>query len=359
MLPEPDHHPATGWRGRVLAGIATLSLASSLVLIAPSAAQDDGTGGAPPLEETSCVLVPASDIEDLMAGNDLAAATPVASPVAATPVTGASPVAATPVTAASPGASPVAEAAPSFDAELLTEDLTATSTSLASCLSEGRFLDAAERTAPVFRGQLVGNGRPLPAEAFASIAATFPETTYQVVEIGNATLVDESTATADIVWQVGHQVRVDRWTFTLERVQGLEVWVVARAEPGTLEPAREAAVIDVTITNSQYALNPARIEGDAVEFRVNNQDGIDHELLVLRLAEGVTTETLLTTPGPELPEGVTFIGQATVPAASNGRLLLADLEPGTYTIVCLLPGESGVPHLAEGMEATFEVAPGS
>jgi hypothetical protein len=265
-------------------------------------------------------------------------------------------VAASPVAspAASPVASPVA-APPTFDAELLTDDLTATSTSLASCLAEGRFDEAAARTSPVFRGQLVGNARPLPADTFASLASTFPDTDYHIVEIANPALIDETTASADIVWQLGHQVRVERWTFSYQTVQGIEMWVVERAEPGTISPSREAAEVEVTIAKNRYELAPKDVTGDAVEFQVSNTDATVHELLVLKLDKDVSTDTLLTTPGPDLPEGVTFIGQATIPTSGEGSLLLADLDPGTYTIVCLLPNEEGLPHLADGMVTTFEV----
>jgi hypothetical protein len=331
------------WRGRLAAGAAAMALAASLTLGGPIAAQD-GTGGAPPLKESGCVLVPASDLDALLAGDDVAtipatpAATPVASP-AASPVPGASPVAA-PLT---------------FDAALLTDDLTATTAALASCLTEGRFDDAAARTSPLFRGQLVGSQRPLQAATFASLASTFPDTDYHIVESVDATLLVESTASAEIVWQLGHQVRVDRWIFTREPVQGIATWVVDRAEPGTATPSREAVEIDVTIAKNRYSITPETVSGDAVAFRVTNQDAEAHELLVLKLDKGVSTDALLTTPGPELPKGVTFVGQATIPPGGAGGLLLADLDPGTYTIVDMLPDAEGLPHLAGGMEATFEI----
>lgn len=333
------------WRDGLATGAVTLTLA--LALAAPIAAQD-GTGGAPPLEETGCVLVPASDMDAILAGDDVAPALPTPT---ATPAPTGSPVASP---AASPIASPVA-APPTFDAELLTDDLTATTTSLASCLSEGRFSDAAARTSPLFRGQLVGDARPLPADTFAALASTFPDTDYHIVEIANAGLIDEQTATAEVVWQLGHQVRVDRWIFTREPVQGIETWVVDRAAPGTITPTREAAEIDVTIADNRYELKPSAVSGDAVEFRITNEDADAHELLVLRLDEGVSTDTLLTTPGPELPEGVTFIGQATIAPNGQGSLLLADLDPGTYTIVDMLPNADGLPHLADGMTTTFQI----
>ena len=78
-------------------------------------------------------------------------------------------------------------------------------------------------------------------------------------------------------------------------------------------------------------------------------------MLVLRLAPGYTTVDLLRASGPDLPEEATYIGTATVTAGDEGDLVLVDLEPGEYTLVCLFPDPEGIPHLAQGMEATFTV----
>lgn len=345
--PETDQHISRPWRHRVVAGVATLSLASALFVVSPATHAQDGTSGAAPLEETNCVLVPASDINALRAAPS-PASTPVASPV--TDLTGA-----IPVVPASPAASPAANTAKPFNTELLLEDLTAASTSLTSCLSEGNTAQVVSHTSELFRAQLLGSPTPLGGNVFASLYDTLPPVKYQVLEIQDVQLVDDTTATAQVVWQLAHQVRVDQWTFSLEQVQGLPVWTVQRAEPGSVEPKIDATTIEVTISDNRYELGSDTVSREAAMFDVTNQDDIDHELLVLRLGDGISTDTLLRTPGPELPEGVTMIGQATIAANSDGRLLLNDLEPGTYTIVCLLPNENGVPHLSEGMEATFTV----
>jgi uncharacterized cupredoxin-like copper-binding protein len=78
-------------------------------------------------------------------------------------------------------------------------------------------------------------------------------------------------------------------------------------------------------------------------------------MLVLRLAPGYTTVDLLRASGPDLPREVTFIGARTVTAGDEGDLVLVDLEPGEYNLVCLFPDPEGIPHLAQGMEATFTV----
>jgi uncharacterized cupredoxin-like copper-binding protein len=78
-------------------------------------------------------------------------------------------------------------------------------------------------------------------------------------------------------------------------------------------------------------------------------------MLLLRLASGYTTADLLRASGPDLPREVTFIGAATVTAGDEGDLVLVDLDPGEYTLVCLFPDPEGIPHLAQGMEANFTV----
>ena len=345
-----------------------VAVASSLVIASWTATHaQDGTSGPPPLKETNCVLVPASDIPDLRA-------TPVTSP-AATPAT--SPVrerqvSATPLglpTVIGPAATPTAEAASAtpvtpplaettapFNVDLLTEDLVEATTSLASCLTEGNFSKVVDHTSPIFRGQLVGTSRPLPESDYVSLATTFPQIEYTILEIMNPELVDDTTATADVVWSLANQVRVDRWTFTLSEVQGLDVWTIDMAAPGTATPSIESTTITVGISDNRYTLYPDTVSDDTVMFHVMNDDPVDHELLVLKLDDGVTSGVLLRTPGPNLPDGVTMIGQATIASEGEGRLLLTGLEPGAYTTVCLLPDESGLPHMASGMETTFTVA---
>jgi len=50
------------------------------------------------------------------------------------------------------------------------------------------------------------------------------------------------------------------------------------------------------------------------------------------------------------------VGQETIPAGETRTLVFVDLAPGTYTVVCLLPDEDGVPHVALGETATFTVS---
>ena len=78
-------------------------------------------------------------------------------------------------------------------------------------------------------------------------------------------------------------------------------------------------------------------------------------MLVLQLPQGTTTEILLQSPGPLLPEGVTFIGQMTVPAGGEAVLPLMNLPAGNYVVVDMLLDETGAPNLAQGYRARLIV----
>jgi hypothetical protein len=117
----------------------------------------------------------------------------------------------------------------------------------------------------------------------------------------------------------------------------------------------DAAIIQVDIGDLWFALNETTVDSPDVVLRGRNTVAEDHEMLVLRLAPGYTTADLLRATGPDLPAEVTFIGELPIPGGGDGDLVLVDLEPGAYTIVCLFPDAQGTPHLAQGMEADFTV----
>jgi uncharacterized cupredoxin-like copper-binding protein len=113
--------------------------------------------------------------------------------------------------------------------------------------------------------------------------------------------------------------------------------------------------IDIEIGDRSFTLDETLVAGPDVVLRGSNVSDEDHEMLVLRFTPGYTTADLLRASGPDLPQEVTFFGAATVLAGDDGELVLVDLEPGQYTLVCLFPDQAGTPHLAQGMEATFTV----
>ena len=99
----------------------------------------------------------------------------------------------------------------------------------------------------------------------------------------------------------------------------------------------------MTMDDAGYTLDPASVSGPQVVLDLTNPTDADHEALVVRLDEGIAPEILLQGSPDGFPEGVTLVGQSTVPGGERGSMLLTDLPAGTYTIVDLLPDATGAP----------------
>jgi hypothetical protein len=351
-------------RNRLVATAVGLVLAGSLTLGGAGfvLAQDDGTGGSPLPGPTECVLVPAraavvlsvpaTPVEEPATPAASTAALPIIEPVGSPQ---ASPVIEPPASpVASPQATPVTspEVAADLNAGLLAE-LEATANSIFGCLNERNFEMYARMTSDTLRGQQFGSSQPMPASQFVPLAATLPDVDYRIVEFGNIEAIDETTVAVDVSYVSAHQLKASTWTFVQAEVDGHQAWVLDRETPLPAPAPEGASVIDVTFQDTAYTLSPESASGPDLVLELDNPTDEDHEALVVRLDEGVTTASLL--QGGPFPEGVTFIGQATVLAGGSGTLVLTGLEPGAYTIVDLLPDANGLPHLSSGMEATFTI----
>jgi uncharacterized cupredoxin-like copper-binding protein len=266
--------------------------------------------------------------------------------------------AATPVIdGATPMASPVADTAPAGANAQVMEDITGVVTALVSCLNERDFETYAALTSDLWRGAMFGIDEPLEADLFVDLAMVQEATRTRLLDVSNLQVVNETTVTVDVTYVTASQLRTSRWTLTHERVQGLPTWVLQRGEALPVQAPEGASVIDVTFGDTSYEVKPATATSGQVVLNLSNPTGSVHEALVLRLDEGLTTDAVLQSTGGTLPDGVELIGQATIAPGGDGQLVLIGLEPGTYTIVDLLPGENGLPHLSAGMEATFTVEP--
>jgi hypothetical protein len=346
--------PSFGRRAQLAAALA-ISIAVGGVTSGAVAFAQDGTGAATPTPPTACEIVPAT-VTGEASGEVTPLASPVATEVVATPASGSIPVV---YIGGSPEADQDTDAGTDSNegatVDALTNDLQAASTAIAGCLSDGQYETLVQITGDEYRGQLLGIGFPLTADDFTLVAQALPQVPYQVISVENATTTSETTATADVTYELAHQVRLSTWQFELQEVGGENVWTLQSETSMTPVAPADTDTLTVDIADGAYTIADATVSGPSVAIQASNGDDVDHEVLVLRLADGVTTDDLLTAAGPSLPSGVTYIGQATVPAGGNGTLLLSGLQPGTYTIVDLLPNAEGLPNLADGMSITFNV----
>jgi hypothetical protein len=265
------------------------------------------------------------------------------------------PAAATAVS--SPVATPI-QPAPD-PVELLSEELTAVAESLAACLSEGDAETVTQLAAERYLGQLFGSSVPFSRDQYEAIASELTPIPVRIVSLEDVTPSGDDRATALVTQIVGNQLLRAEWTFepapSGERRARESRWRLAGERQQPISAPPDAAPIDVAIGDRSFTLDETTVSGRDVVMNGTNDSDEDHEMLVLRLASGFTTADLLRASGPDLPREATYIGAATVTAANEGHLVLVDLEPGEYTMVCLFPDPEGIPHLAQGMEAAFTV----
>jgi hypothetical protein len=352
-------------------GLIVAVLATALLLpgvMAPSAAAQEATPAA-----VNCAP------PDLVPPPTTASATPIAT--ISTPE-------------ATPAASPVAlQAITPIDAgsAATIESLTR---SLAACLTEGDAEGVADLVTERYLGAVYGGGRPLARIDYLVLADSAPIIPVRILSVSDVSLDLPSTASAIVVSVVGSQLREERWAYIYRTdVQGgtapdqgpapsdgtviegggtldpadaaaatpaaeatqLGQWFVQGVTALSVTAPADASAIDVTVTEYEFNLSDAEVDGPAVVLRGQNAGEEDHEMLVLRLDAGVTTAELLRPTINGFPAGIDVVGQLLLPAGTSGDLVLVDLEPDTYHIVSLLPDPSGVPHLALGEEATFTV----
>lgn len=334
---------------------SALVMTFAVSVAAGSAVAQDGTGAATPTPPSACQVVPATVTEppvestpETVATLDASPGTPSVGMIRMNATPGASPVTSEITPASSPAATESA-------IDPLAQDLEAAATAIAGCLSDSQFDTLVLLTGDLYRGQLLGINDGLDATSFNELAATLPEVPYQIISVEDAMFTGDTTATAVVTYELSHQVRTSTWEFTLTDVEGETAWVLQSETAMSPQIPAETTTVPVEIAGNAYTLPEGSVQGPSVALQASNSDNVEHEMLVLRLDGGATTDTLLTSPGPSLPEGVTFVGQVTIPAGGEGTLLLAGLQPGTYAIVDLFPNAEGLPNLVDGMEVTFTV----
>lgn len=119
----------------------------------------------------------------------------------------------------------------------------------------------------------------------------------------------------------------------------------------------------VDVTGTEYAFQgvPSTLPAGATSFELANRGNEAHEIVVLRIKDGVTEsfEQLLKLPEEQAQQKVEVRGTSgRVPPGQPGYVV-ADLNPGRYGVACFLPvgeGQEGPPHTTRGMFAAFTVS---
>lgn len=133
-------------------------------------------------------------------------------------------------------------------------------------------------------------------------------------------------------------------------------------------PGASAAANKLTITTAgmSYVVKGKPSPG-RIDITFDNPDDVAHEAQIVRLKDGKTIQDVLTdmkTGGEEAagadlagnPDEMAYGTPALLYGGQKTEVISDTMEPGTYGVVCFLPGPDGKPHIAMGMAAQFTVA---
>jgi hypothetical protein len=128
-------------------------------------------------------------------------------------------------------------------------------------------------------------------------------------------------------------------------------------KPAT-EPSAAAPAGDITLAMSDYAFSvSAPIAAGKHTFKVTSTGPQSHEVIMLKFAPGKTLDDFgKWMAKQEGPPPASSMGGTSGQAPGITATFEADITPGDYAILCLVPdAKDGKPHLEKGMVHTFKV----
>lgn len=134
--------------------------------------------------------------------------------------------------------------------------------------------------------------------------------------------------------------------------------VMNESHPGQA-PAARTHTVDVSATDYTFGIDThGRVPAGLVELRLANHGAADHQALLARLHQGVTTaqfEQALKSSGTAAFGLADFAGGAGTAAAGSSQVTVQALQGGQYVVLCLVAGPDRIPHLMKGMIAAFAI----
>lgn len=122
------------------------------------------------------------------------------------------------------------------------------------------------------------------------------------------------------------------------------------------EPMEGAEVVDITGVDFAFEGVPSDIAAGPVSLKFINGGPSAHEMVVFKLADGVDLDALLASDEEPSDDEITEVGGVFGQEGDGPYYVNAELEPGTYAMVCFIPGPESKPHYELGMKSTFTVS---
>jgi hypothetical protein len=115
----------------------------------------------------------------------------------------------------------------------------------------------------------------------------------------------------------------------------------------------------VTIIAKDFSfLMPSQIPSGYVDITLQNQGKADHQAQFVNLGSMTLDEfkadAVKTDIGAVKP-GTIFVGGPNDAASNKATTATVKLDPGSYAVVCFIPGADGKPHAAQGMISQVQV----
>jgi hypothetical protein len=125
-----------------------------------------------------------------------------------------------------------------------------------------------------------------------------------------------------------------------------------RAEEGEeLSPDPEAEQVEITAVEYEFENMPPTVGAGRVSFIMQNDGDEPHFMALAQLEEGVTVEEVLEAEAAgENPNQLIEreVGFSRTAKPGDESVLNANLEPGTYGMVCFIEAPDGKPHALKG-----------
>jgi uncharacterized protein (TIGR02246 family) len=163
---------------------------------------------------------------------------------------------------------------------------------------------------------------------------------------------DDETATAELTTIEGAFQLRQEVTLIMDE-EG--VWKGDAFEPLQQDVPEGTDAVDVSTVEYSFEFDESEITSGNLAFNVSNIGGETHEMLLVGVPEDLDVEEALQSEEePEGIEDVGFIGPWP-PGVDLTAILVDELQPGRYVMLCFVPAADGEPHALKGMWAEFTI----
>jgi plastocyanin len=170
------------------------------------------------------------------------------------------------------------------------------------------------------------------------------------VVVSDVQVHDDGKVSADVTYRTGHVPGHERFFFVVDDA-GM-YWLDITPEL-PLDVPDGATVVEGQMEDFEFLLDETSAPAGDIAITLTNSGEYPHEVIMFGLPEGLTVEELL--DDESLFEQVEFYGFAFAEPGQEATLVMLDMEPGTYTMVCFVDVPEGIPHVMRGMVLEFEV----